>query len=389
MKCTIVFQKNWEASKNKRYIINQGSSRSSKTFSIFQLFYLYAFQHPNKRLSVWRDTKKDCKDTVLADMRKAFIGFENYRLISFNKTESIFTFPNGSTIEICGTDDEEKIHGFQGDVLWLNEPYKISRDTFDQLDMRTTGFVIIDWNPKKSHWIDDLIKNPKSTVIHSTFKDNPFCPEEQRIKILSYEPKAENIKNGTADKFKWEVYGLGIKSEKPNRIYKGWGVMSLQDFIDLPYNSYFGNDFGTTNPNALVEVKFDGQNTFFVRKRLYKPISEMPFGLSKEIEDLGINKKEIIVCDPADMENRLDLVRNGFNIIAAHKPAGSVIAGINLLNKFRIFYVEDDDITDEYENYEWEIINGVNLDRPLKQNDHLMDAIRYCITWLCKYLNVK
>ena len=221
MECTIVWQKNWEAvhkvcetcngtgvveskpcswcgnpehgkngnGKHWRYIINVGSSRSSKTVSIIDVYDLYARSYSNKRLTAWRDTKTDCRKTVLNDMLKRFKTTNRYKVDQeFNKTESIFTYINQSTVEIHGTDDEETVHGLTQDGAWLNEPYKISKDTFDQIDQRTADFVIVDLNPKKGHWSDDLVKEPRAIVIHSTFKDNPFCPIESEKKILSYQP---------------------------------------------------------------------------------------------------------------------------------------------------------------------------------------------------------
>ena len=72
----------------------------------------------------------------------------------------------------------------------------------------------------------------------------------------------------------------------------------------------------------------------------------------------------------------------------AKKGADSVKGGIGLVRKFKIFYVYDKDFEYEYDNYEWEIIKGVNLDRPIKLDDHYMDALRYVLTWVCKYLGV-
>lgn len=158
MDCTIVWQKNWEAinavnpdgSRKYRYILNRGSSRSSKTFSLIDCYDLYARLNSDKRLTVWRDTKTDCRKTVLNDVLKRFKTTSRYKVgQEFNKTESIFTYSTGSTFEIHGTDDEETVHGLTQDAAWLNEPYKISRDTFDQIDQRTSDFVIVDMNPKR------------------------------------------------------------------------------------------------------------------------------------------------------------------------------------------------------------------------------------------------
>ena len=104
LKVTPVFEKNWNAlnSQNYKYIINSGSSRSSKTFSILQIFWLLAWTKPHTKLAVFRNTKKDCKDTILQDMLKYYATLEFFDQVKFNKTESIFSFPNGSTINIEG-----------------------------------------------------------------------------------------------------------------------------------------------------------------------------------------------------------------------------------------------------------------------------------------------
>ena len=89
----MVFQNNWDAlnSGKYKYIINSGSSRSSKTFSILQIFWLLAWTKPRTKLAVFRYTKKDCKDTILQDMLKYYPTLDNYNLLTFNKTESIFS----------------------------------------------------------------------------------------------------------------------------------------------------------------------------------------------------------------------------------------------------------------------------------------------------------
>lgn len=395
---TPVFYKNYTAFKAKneegkrkyKYIINTGSSRSSKTYSLLELIHRICESNSNIRATAWRDTKKDCRDTIWKDYQKILSISGRLNYANRNKTEAFYQFPEkNSTFEFHGTDDEEKVHGLTQQVAWINEPYKISKDTFDQIDMRS-DVIFIDWNPKKNHWIDELSKQPNAIVIHSTFKDNPFCPEQSRIKILSYEPTEANIRNGTADPYKWLVYGLGLKAEKPNRIYKGWEVMTDEEFEQLPYSSYYGLDFGSTNPTALVDVKYDGETTFYVRERIYMPISEMGCSLVEFLNAKGISKKIPMVCDSADPMKIQELLINMFTATPALKGQGSVNSGIELVNKFNIVYTKSStNLEYEYENYEWEIVNGVNLERPIKQDDHLLDALRYCITYLSFVLHIK
>lgn len=447
MQATIVFQENWDAinqfnddgSRKFRYLINSGSSRSSKTYSIIQLFYLYALQNPNKKLSVFRDTKQICKQTVFEDMKKAYIDMPHYATVTLNITESIFKFSNGSTIHIEGTDDPVKIHGYHCDVLWLNEPYNIQRDTFNQLDMRCKDFVILDLNPRQNHWSDDVSKADNSKTIHSTFKLNPFCPSEQRIKILSYQPlnRCEIVLNGiisvdiarsydidenkllftekqvkelircrdnerknTADEFNWDVYALGVKAERPNRIFK-WTEIPDYEYHSLDAQRYYGIDWGTVDPWGIVEVKYydgclylhelnyDSENKW--REKL-DPTQRAQIEGSEEglvtwlFARLGIDTGATIVCDNNRPLKIKALRRAGYDYsIAATKGDGSKKDGISLLLGMKVYFTSSSlNLKFEQENYSRKVDPyGVVMEEPEDGNDHICgDPVRYVAEFL-------
>lgn len=460
LKATVVFEKTWNAIhemeynedgspvidketglpvRKYKYIIEEGSSRSSKTISLIDVFDLYCRENPNKRTTVWRDTKTDCKKTVLVDTLKHLKRSGRYKADQeFNKTESIFTYLAGSTFEIHGTDDEETVHGLTQDAAWLNEPYKISRDTFDQIDQRTSDFLVIDWNPKKAHWIDDLKKHPRALVIKSTFKDNPFCPPEQRKKILSYQPvkacrlvesktlteqqakeySVANNPNGysnkdinelkrcqeneyqrTADAFKWSVYGLGEKAEKPNRIFK-WDKIPLSEFLDLNVPEIIGVDWGKSDPFGIVKVKYyDGalyvrqanySSENILREKLTSTEKEQLAGISEGIvvwlfNKLGISQDSYIICDDNRPLKIKALRSAGYDYsLAAVKGKGSIIDGIDLLDKLEVYYTDDSvDLEYEQENYSYKVDRyGIQLEEPEDMDNHLIDPIRYVAEFL-------
>jgi PBSX family phage terminase large subunit len=398
MQATIVFEKIWDAihavnpdgSRKYKYIINTGSSRSSKTFSILQAHWVMCLKNPNTRVSIWRETKADCKMTILADLKKAVPSFPNIENVIFNKTESIYTFLNGSTIEFMGGDEENRVHGFQGDIAHLNEPYKFGLEAFNQIDMRTSGFIIIDWNPKNKHWIDEVGKRDNAIVIHSTYKDNPFVPEEQKKKILSYDPSNPyNVEQGTADAYLHAVYALGLKAEKPNRIFKGWNNLTDKDFYKLPYQIYYGLDFGLSAPTSLVAMKFDGDENYFFKEILYKPLNDIKGSLTDEFERLGIEKYVQIICDSGNELNKEEarkLKNAGYNVIQAKKGSGSISAGIETMQKSKIHYTLDSaNLEQEYENYSWKVWQGIQMDVPEENgDDHALDAMKYVISWFTK-----
>jgi phage terminase large subunit len=365
--------------------------------------------------------------TILADLKKAIPTFTNNDIVNFNKTESIYHFPNNSTIEFMGGDEENRVHGFQGNVAHLNEPYKFSLDAFNQIDMRTSDYIVIDWNPKAKHWIDEVSKRDNAIVIHSTYKDNPFIPFEQKKKIESYlstkyldvvEKKLINhldiykydiesnklkfndyqikeIKRalfneseGTNNDYLHLVYAKGLKAEKPNRIFKNWGTITDHTFDNLPYTSYYGLDFGMSAPTALIEMKFDGDQTFFLKERLYKPMNEMRGTLSDELNNLSIPKHAEIICDSGNELNlgeSIKLRNSGYNIIQAQKGQGSVVSAIETMQKAKIIYTETSyNLEQNYEDYSWKVHQGIQLDIPEDTREDAIDAAKYVIKWYVK-----
>ena len=452
MQATIVFEKNWNAinerlengSNKYRYIVNRGSSRSSKTVSLIQVFDLYARSFDNKRQTIWRDTKTDCKKTVLNDFIKMLRRESLYGINQiFNKTESIFTYDTFSTVEIHGTDDEETVHGLTQDLAWLNEPYKISQETFNQIDQRTSDFVFIDYNPKKGHWVEDLIKDPRTLVIDSTFKDNPFCPPEQRNKILSYQPiqfcdavlsgvlTKETAKNydwninelnlsrkqlkelvrciqneekNSANAFNWQVYGLGEKAEKPNRIFN-WKPIDYSDYLKIDVPKYIGVDWGKVDPFGILEAKYldgklylhelnyDSENV--IRERLNN--TQLSIVKSDDLEtngetgivkvvfsNLNIDKRNPIICDNNRPIKIACLRRIGFSAYEASKPKGSILDGIDVLDNLEVYYTRDSkNLEYEQENYSRKVDRyGIILDEPEDVNNHLIDPARYVAQYL-------
>lgn len=430
-----------------RYIIHEGSSRSSKTISLIDIYDLYSRSYGNKRLTVWRDTKIDCKKTVLTDALKHHKKTSRYKQgYNFNKTDSIFYYNNDSTVEIHGADDEETVHGLTQDVAWINEPYKVKSDTFHQIDQRTSDFVIVDWNPKKDHFIDDLKKDPRAITIKSTFKDNPFCPPNQRKKILGYQPVSmcEIVLNGlisqvdafkydfstnelkfsekqlnelrrcilnedknSASKFKWQVYGLGLKAERENRIFN-FKPISYIEYMAINAQVFYGVDWGVVDPMGIIEVKYyDG--ALYVHELNYDSENEIrekltltdldnirrhtEEGLIKWLFDkLGISKDKYIVCDNNRPLKIGALRKSGYEYaIATKKWSGSIIDGINVINNLQVYYTNTSkNMEYEQENYSRKVDRyGKVLEEPEDAYNHLCDPLRYVALFLQRMNVVK
>lgn len=365
IKHTAVFSKNLEAYESGfRYILNQGGSRSSKTHSIIQLLIYLALTR-KLSISVVRQTLPALRDTAMRDFINIMKELDLYQLSNHNKTERVYTFPNGSTVEFFATIDDQKLRGRKRDVLYMNEANEISYPEFNQLVLRTTSAIFIDYNPSdtESYLYDLLNDEEKAVLIKSTYLDNPFLEKEQVEYI-------ENLINVDSNWFK--VYALGERPISDSRIYSHFKQYShkvnAEDWV-------YGLDFGFNDPNVLVKVMFE-DNKIYIEELLYEP-KLTGSQLADRIRTI-IDDKHPIYCDTARPEIIQELKMRGLNAKEAMK---AVREGIDMIKSSEI-YIELNslNIWKEYKLYSWKSTrDGRVTDERLDLNDHSMDALRYAV----------
>lgn len=378
VKATVVYDKTVEE-KDRRIIVHQGASRSSKTWSIFQYFIFKAMAGERFVLTIARSKLTWVKSTLLKDFEELIrmYGFEKYlnQEINPNRPEQVYKL-NGSEFAFFGLDYPQKLHGRKQDYAWLNEIMEVDKRSFDQIEMRTERQLILDFNPAfDDHWVYELEKRPDVVFIHSSFLDNPFLEERIRDKIKSYEPTKENLERGTADTYMWEVYGLGRKARLQGAVYTNWelveGVPEDAELLGL------GLDFGFTNdPTAVVELyRFNGE--LYINELIYES-GLLNRDIANKLRDLGI-KNELIIADSAEPKSIEELKREGFNIEGAIKGAGSVKYRIDLLKQYRMNITKKSaNIESELRKYKWrEDRLGKALNEPVDEFNHGLDALGY------------
>src|SRR5687767_4654958 len=122
---TPVFWANKRAydSGNYRLIGNQGSTRSSKTYSICQLLVDIASnpQYGKKEISIVSPSLPHMKKGARKDVLTILEGLQIFNENDFNRTDQIYRFPNtGAYIEFFGADDSGKVRGPGRDILFIN-----------------------------------------------------------------------------------------------------------------------------------------------------------------------------------------------------------------------------------------------------------------------------
>jgi phage terminase large subunit len=366
IKSTVIFEKNYEALNDSgiRFVINEGGSRSSKTYSLCQLVIIYCLQNNNKVVSIIRKTFPALRATVLRDFIEILKELNIYSVEDHNKSEHIYTFPNGSIVEFFSVDDEQKIRGRKRDIAWCNEANELYFDDFTQLNMRTESKLIFDYNPSEStSWLYEL-PTEESILIKSTYKDNPFLPQSIRSQI-------EDLKR--TDEALYQIYALGEKAISKSNIYSNWSFIPHRPARFVNY--VYGLDFGYNHPTALMRVYWC-DNDIYIEPVIYESYLTTPMLIDK-MQSFNVEKTVTIVADYARPEIIAELNNAGYDVQNANKV---VKKGIDNIKTFGVLCQDDKAIRKEYENYKWKKVGDMITDEPVKMWDDAMDAIRYATT---------
>lgn len=358
-------------SKKYRVIANQGSTRSSKTYSVMQLLALYVAVKFKKEITVVSHSLPHLKRGALKDFLGIMEDMGIYNDDHFNKTDNVYTFPNGSYIEFFGCEDSGKVRGPSRDVLFVNEANILSYDTYKQLALRTRETIFIDFNPvEETSWVYDVADKPGNTLIHSTYQNNlTFLTPEQIEEIESMRYADQNL---------WNVFGLGLRGKSEGLIYTHWKICS-----DLPMKGelFFGQDFGYNVPTALILCELY-EGAIYAKEWIYEKRLTTN-DLIEKYKDLGVSKTIQIFCDNAEPKTIEEIRRAGYNAWEANKD---VTEGIRKVKSLPLYICENSgNIVKEIKGYKWKTdVNGKPVkdkdkDEPVKLNDHAMDAIRYAV----------
>ena len=367
LKGTVVLQKNLNAS--TRVVVNQGGTRSSKTYSLAQLIILKALQTKGKVYTICRKTLPALKGTAYRDVMSILEKHNLYNPDNHNKSELTYRL-NGNEIEFISVDMPQKIRGRKRNILWLNEANEFSFEDWIQLSLRTTENIYLDFNPSDPYsWIyDNVINRDDCTFIKSTYLDNPFLPDETIKEIERLRELDSNY---------WQVYGKGEIGSMSEQVFRQFELCN-----SIPPEATLialGLDWGFSNdPTAIVEV-YKLNDDLYINELLYaKGLTNQDIG--NKLRELNITRQIEIIGDSAEPKSIEEVHRLGFNIKGAKKGADSVNMGIDVLRRFKLHITKNSvNAINEFKYYKWLVDkNGQVINKPAtNQADHLIDAIRY------------
>ncbi len=359
---------------SKRIRIIQGGTSASKTIST--LLYLIALAQSDKTptlTSIVSESIPHLKRGVIRDFKNILVTHKYWKDKSWNGTDSIYTFETGSQIEFFSTDNGDKLRGARRDRCFMNEANNNTFDAFEQLEVRTKEFMIIDYNPTTEFWAMTEVMGKRTDVefLILTYKDNEALDPSIIASI-------EQRKNRTGW---WQVYGLGQLGEVEGKIYKDWKIID-----EVPHEARlerYGLDFGYTNdPSAIIAIyKYNGG--YILDEVLFQ--KEMS---NVQLKDIFLsNKQALVIADSAEPKSIDEIKSYQVPVLPTIKGKDSVANGIQFVQDQQISMTKRSiNLIKEYRNYLWETDkNGKILNVPEQGYDHSMDAVRYAIAYNINY----
>lgn len=214
-------------------------------------------------------------------------------------------------------------------------------------------------------------QNPEWFYSHATSYDNPANDPVEIERIKS---------EVTEDRFAQEYLADFRKLE--GLVYKDFD-RARHVFTELvpirEINRIIGVDFGWTNPTGILTILVDYDNTYWVTDEFYKT--------GKTMEDIigycRTLRGNSFYPDPAEPDRIEEMKKAGLNVQEVSKDVEFGITCVqNLFRKGKIkIHSSCTNLIWELETYHYpdKKTNHNEPEIPVKENDHLLDALRYAV----------
>lgn len=386
----------------KRYVVCKGSraSKKSKTAALWHIVHI--MQHPGANVLVIRKTERTLRDSCYSDLKWAInrLGVSAYWKATLSPLELVY-LPTKQRIIFRGLDDPLKLTSIStecGSICFvlIEEAYEITKEEdFDFIDESIRGElqdglwkrITIILNPwSESHWIKKrFFDNPDDDVLAmtTTYKINEFL-DEADLKLFEKMRVNNPRRYKTAALGEWGI-SEGLIYE--NFIEEDFDISEIkkrtnakEGFKEKSSSFCFGLDFGYVNDATALfcGIIFEQEKLLYVFDELYeKNLSNEK--IAEKIFKMGYSKEKIIAdsAEPKSIDRLYDLGIRG--IKAARKGKDSIVNGIDYLQDFKIIvHPICVNFLLEIQNYAWQTDkNGKQINKPIDDFNHLMDAMRY------------
>ena len=377
-----------------RYRVVKGSRGSKKSTTISMWIIYNMMKYPLANTLVVRRVFNTHKDSTYTQLKWASNNLGVSHLWKFSKSPLEATYiPTGQKILFRGLDDPMSITSItveHGHLCWcwFEEAFQVmNEDDFNKIDMSIRGEmppgyfkqITLSFNPwSEKHWLKRRffdIKDDDILASTTTYKCNEYLGEDD-VQVFE-KMKLNNPR-------RYNIEGLGNWGIAEGLVYENFEELEF-DIEDIKrrsnVKSAFGLDFGYTNdPTAFIctLVDLDNKEIYIFDEHYQKAMTNKM--ISDMIKYKGYSK-EMIIADSSEPKSIDDIQRNGiYRILPAKKGKDSILNGIQFIQDFKIYvHPKCENTIVELSNYVWSNKEGININKPIDEYNHLMDALRYAL----------
>ncbi|MCQ2743506.1 MAG: PBSX family phage terminase large subunit [bacterium] len=381
------YKKYWNFKGRYRVVKGSRASKKSKTTALNFIYRIMKYENSN--LLVVRKTYRTLKDSCFTELKWAVnrLGVEHLWKFTESPLEMVYV-PTGQRIYFRGLDDPLKVTSITVSIgclcwLWIEEAYEISKESdFDMLQESIRGQVpnglfkqmTITFNPwSERHWLKrrffDVVDGD-ILAITTNYLCNEWLDESDR-KMFS------DMKKNNPDRY--EVAGLGNWGVVGHVVFRNYRVADLSQNMMRFDNIRLGMDFGWNDPTAVIKIHLDkNAKKIYVIDEIYRQELKDSELLKMAKEFCGNN---YVTCDCAEPKIINLLASNNVRAVPCVKGADSIMRGIRYLQDFEIIIDNKcKNFIDEISMYRFDEDKFGNLlERPVDENNHLLDALRYAV----------
>lgn len=365
---SVIFKENYK--NHNHIVVNQGGTSSGKTYAILQVLFCYACETPKQIITIVGQDIPNLKAGALRDALNIYNNSPELKsfISSYNKSERKFFFNNGSEIEFNSYDDSQDARSGKRHYLFINEANGVQFDIYNELSLRTSKQIFLDYNPNTEFWVhDNLLGNDGVDLIISDHRHNPFLSDLTRQKI-------EGLLQ--IDRQLWEVYARGKTGKIQGLVLTNWFLCdAIPDDAKRIAN---GLDFGFTNDETGCVEVFMQNGELWVNEVIYETGLTNP-QIAKILIDQNLHRFEL-VADSAEPKSIMELRSQGLNVVGAVKGPDSIKSSVDILKRYRINITRKSvNLRMELGRYKYKVdrITGRTLNEPVDTFNHLIDPLRY------------